>query len=60
VLVAIPGTKPTIAEKQTKLSLSDMALWPWLFAGLSTIFAIVTMQISAGFYFQDSLGLTNE
>jgi MFS family permease len=46
------GPKP----KQT-VGLFSAALLPWLVAGIALWVAIATVQISAGFYFQDRLGL---
>jgi MFS family permease len=40
-----------------KIGLFSATLQPWLFAGILLWIAIATVQISAGFYFQDSLGL---
>lgn len=49
-----PAKSPGPAQK---VSLFSAALQPWLFAGVLTWVAIATVQISAGFYFQDRLGL---
>ena len=43
-----------------RISLFSTALQPWLFAGVVTWVAIATVQISAGFYFQDKLSLDTE
>lgn len=59
-LVALPQAPPRPQQKPDPVNPLDPALWPWLAAGLITMCAIVTAQISAGFYFQDQLGLTNE
>ncbi|BCH28239.1 MFS transporter [Mesorhizobium sp. L-8-10] len=39
------------------VSVFSAALQPWLFAGILLWVAVATTQISAGFYFQDRLGL---
>src|SRR5262249_34452361 len=44
----------------SKVSPFSPALRPWLVAGVLTWVAIATVQISAGFYFQDKLGLGTE
>lgn len=41
-----------------KISPFDPDVRGWLLIGLMTMTTIVTLQISAGFYFQDQLGLT--
>lgn len=40
--------------------LTSAAFRPWLLAGIVTWIAIATVQISAGFYFQDTLGLDTD
>lgn len=59
-LAALPQAPPRPRQKPDPVNPLDAALWPWLAAGLITMCAIVTVQISAGFYFQDRLGLSNE
>ncbi|HVV93183.1 MAG TPA: MFS transporter [Hyphomicrobiales bacterium] len=53
-LKAAPVKAPVRARKA---SLFSLALQPWLVAGILLWIAIATVQISAGFYFQDRLGL---
>jgi len=59
-LVALPQAPPRPQLKPDPVNPLDPALWPWLVAGLITMCSIVTVQISAGFYFQDQLELSNE
>ncbi|HEU4985723.1 MAG TPA: MFS transporter [Rhizobiaceae bacterium] len=49
--------QPASRPAARKISLFSAALQPWLVAGVLLWVAIATVQISAGFYFQDSLGL---
>lgn len=60
VLLVIPNSEKKKTIKKDRLSLLNPTLLPWLLAGFTIFFGIITMQISAGFYFQDTLGLTNE
>jgi MFS family permease len=59
-LVALPQAPPRPQLKPDPINPLHPALWPWLAAGLITMCSIVTVQISAGFYFQDQLELSNE
>lgn len=59
-LLALPQAPPRPQQTPDPVNPLDPVLWPWLAAGLVTMCAIVTVQISAGFYFQDQLGLSNE
>lgn len=43
-----------------KVSLWDGRVWPFLLVGFVTLIALVTAQVTAGFYFQDKLRLTSE
>lgn len=56
VLLWVPRSRPVprIADS----TLSARALWRWLLAAFVVFGAIITMQVVAGFYIQDSLGLT--
>jgi MFS family permease len=58
VLVTVPATPPVARAKVAAVNPFAPALLPWLLAGVLTMFAIVTMQISGSFYFQEKLGLT--
>jgi MFS family permease len=58
VLAVVPKTPPRAREKLASINPFAPALLPWLLAGVLTMFSIVTLQISGGFYFQDKLGLT--
>lgn len=59
-----PGTRlantKTGAAVHAKVGLSDRRVWPFLLVGFLTLIALVTAQVTAGFYFQDKLGLTSE
>jgi MFS family permease len=58
VFVAVPRTAPQVRDRPAPLNPFAPALLPWLLAGVITMSAVVTVQISVGFYFQDRLGLT--
>ena len=58
VLIAIPAAPAGIRAKVASVNPFAPALLPWLLAGVLTMFAIVTMQISGSFYFQETLGLS--
>lgn len=58
VLYAVPKAHRREAVRHSPVSPFTPGLFPWLAAGVLTMCAIVTIQISAGFYFQDRLGLT--
>lgn len=59
VLFAIPKAPPRVRQQIPPTNPFAPALLPWLLAGVLTMCSVVTIQISAGFYFQDMLGLTN-
>lgn len=44
----------------TRVAFGDRRVWPFLLVGFLTLVALVTAQVTAGFYFQDRLGLTSE
>jgi MFS family permease len=48
------------ATVPAKVGLWDGRVWPFLLVGFLTLIALVTAQVTAGFYFQDKLGLTSE
>lgn len=56
----MPKTAPKASALIEKLNPFDPAIFLWLVAAFVIAVAIVTAQMSAGFYFQDSLGLTIE
>ena len=58
VFVTVPATPPVARAKVAAVNPFAPALLPWLLAGVLTMFAIVTMQISGSFYFQEKLGLS--
>jgi len=58
VFLKAPRTVSPIRPERTRLF--SAALQPWLFAGILLWVAIATIQISAGFYFQDRLHLDSE
>jgi MFS family permease len=58
VAVAVPAAAPGARAKAAAVNPFAPALLPWLLAGVLTMFAIVTIQISGGFYFQEKLGLS--
>lgn len=59
VAVTVPKAPPGARAKAASVNPLAPALLPWLLAGVVTMFAIVTIQISGGFYFQEMLGLTS-
>ncbi|HMO59893.1 MAG TPA: MFS transporter [Roseiflexaceae bacterium] len=48
------------AATPPRLSLRDARIWPWLAVGFIMIMCLVSMQATAGFLFQDRLGLTTQ
>ncbi|MGO3742297.1 MFS transporter [Kerstersia sp.] len=54
----LPAAPPRHQAAAPRLSPLDPRVLPWLLICLINILCIVTLQISAGFYFQDRLGLT--
>ena len=50
----------TEAVLPTRVDFRDRRVWPFLLVGFLTLVALVTAQVTAGFYFQDRLGLTAE
>ena len=58
------GERPAAAKARAtapaKVSLRDGRVWPFLLVGFLTLIALVTAHVTAGFYFQDKLGLTSE
>lgn len=59
VILAVPKAKGQARAKTAPVNPFEPALLPWLLAGVLTMFSIVTIQISGGFYFQEKLGLGN-
>jgi MFS transporter, DHA1 family, multidrug resistance protein len=60
VLLLIPAQKPAIQPKLPKVSPFQKDVGLYLFAGLATMFSIVSLQVVGGFYFQDQLSLTTQ
>ncbi|MFT4090878.1 MAG: MFS transporter [Asticcacaulis sp.] len=55
----VPVTPPRLSHTdRPRLKPTHNGLWAWLLAAFFTMSSIVTVQISAGFYFQDKLGLS--
>lgn len=50
----------TKAKTTLPVKLWDGRVWPFLLVGFLTLIALVTAQVTAGFYFQDKLNLTSE
>lgn len=59
-LFFLDATPVHAQARMRKTSLFSASLRPWLVAGILLWVAIATIQISAGFYFQDRLGLGTE
>lgn len=57
-LINLPKAPPRPHKKPEPVNPFEANVWPWLLTGLITFAAILTIQISAGFYFQDRLELT--
>lgn len=55
----LPAAPVRSQGRNPVLSPFDKRVLPWLLIGFLTMTCIVTLQISAGFYFQDRLGLTS-
>jgi MFS family permease len=53
-----PAQRKDVAFVQPRLSPRDARIWPWLLVGFTVIAALVGVQVTAGFLFQDRLGLT--
>jgi len=60
VLAIVPKAPRVIRSKAEPVNPFAPALLPWLLAGVLTMYSVVTVQVSGGFYFQDQLGLTAE
>lgn len=58
VLLLTPGHKPIVRAKPPKVRPFQKGVRLYLFAGLSTMLSIITLQAVGGFYFQDQLALT--
>jgi MFS family permease len=59
VIRAVPKAPTSARAKTAGVNPFEPALLPWLLAAVLTMFSIVTIQISGGFYFQEKLGLGN-
>lgn len=53
-----PARRGEVAAAQPRLSPADARILPWLAVGFAMVAALVGMQVTAGFLFQDRLGLT--
>lgn len=53
-----PARRGRVALAQPGLSPADPRIRPWLLVGFTVIAALVGVQVTAGFLFQDRLGLT--
>jgi MFS family permease len=64
VLIATQLKEPSqardVALAQPRLSPSDARILPWLVVGFTILAAMVGVQVTAGFLFQDRLGLTTQ
>lgn len=60
VALFVPRTRPVLRGPVPKLDPRQRGMWRWLIAGFMTFMSIITMQISAAFYIQDSLAITEE
>jgi MFS transporter, DHA1 family, tetracycline resistance protein len=59
VALRLPATPPRQRDKGTpRLQPGDARIWPWLLVGFTIIVALVGVQVTAGFLFQDRLALT--
>lgn len=55
-----PAQRTEPARAQARLSPTDARIWPWLLMGFTVIAALVGVQVTSGFLFQDRLGLTTQ
>lgn len=60
VAARVPRTPPARRELTIRLNPYRNGLWRWLVAGFFVFLAIITMQVPAAFYIQDSLGISEE
>lgn len=59
VALRLPHTTPRPPDAaQPRLRPADARIWPWLLVGFTIIVALIGVQVTAGFLFQDRLGLT--
>jgi MFS family permease len=59
VFTRLPHTAPRSQDAtQPRLRPTDARIWPWLFVGFTIIVALIGVQVTAGFLFQDRLNLT--
>ncbi len=59
VAARLPATPPRQPDGDSRrLRPGDARIWPWLLVGLTIIVALVGVQVTAGFLFQDRLNLT--
>lgn len=60
VALRVPRTPPVERGPSIRLDPRKNGMWRWLIAGFVVFLAIITMQVAAAFYIQDSLGITEE
>lgn len=56
----VPRTSPVERDATVRLGLRQNGMWRWLVTGFLVFLAIITMQVAAAFYIQDSLGITEQ
>ncbi|HMQ35098.1 MAG TPA: MFS transporter, partial [Chloroflexaceae bacterium] len=59
VALRLPHTPPRARDASLpRLRPTDPRIWPWLLVGYTIIVGLMGVQVTAGFLFQDRLGLT--
>lgn len=53
-----PARRGEVALVPVRLSPADARIWPWLLVGFTAVAALVGVQVTIGFLFQDRLNLT--
>lgn len=56
----VPRTPLVERGPTARIGLGYNGIWRWLVTGFLVFLAIITMQVAAAFYVQDSLGITEE
>lgn len=60
VALKVPRARPVLRGPVPRLDPLRNGMWRWLIGAFMTFLAIITMQIAAAFYIQDSLAITEE
>lgn len=60
VAFRVPRTPVVERGPTVRLEVRQNGMWRWLVTGFLVFLAIITMQVAAAFYIQDSLGITEQ